>query len=472
MPNNLDKIQNKEKILIVDDEPDALDIFSRQLQNDFNVDITKSAESALKKLEKAKYDIILSDVVMPGMNGLEFLRIVKEKWPNISVLMISGKSSIEKAVEAMKLGAEEFIEKPVEDLDILKLKIERILKSKQQQAEIHRLRNIVRTGLDRNKVIGNSLHLQKTIKMIKKVAPLDATVLLVGETGVGKDLLAEMIYNNSERRDKKFVSVNCGGLPESLLESMLFGHKKGAFTDAIREKTGYFQEANKGTLFLNEITETSKKFQTKLLKTLEKNVIRKVGGDKDITVDVRVIAATNKDIFEEVKKGKFREDLYYRLNIFQIYIPSLRERIEDVQLLSNYFVEEFGKKYHKADLEISPEVMTILFAQKWRGNVRELKNVIEHAVAIASKTAIQISDLPNYLKNNEETITDNSLLNLLQGSFPQSKNTFEKLYVRNLLKQTGGDVAKAAMISKIKRQNLYGKFKKHNIEPDEFRKNT
>ncbi|MEA2103491.1 MAG: sigma-54 dependent transcriptional regulator [Candidatus Cloacimonadota bacterium] len=472
MPNNLDKIQNKKKILIVDDEPDALDIFSRQLQNDFNVDITKSAESALKKLEKDKYDIILSDVVMPGMNGLEFLRIVKEKWPNISVLMISGKSSIEKAVEAMKLGAEEFIEKPVEDLDILKLKIERILKSKQQQAEIHRLRNIVRRGLDRNKVIGNSLHLQKTIKMIKKVAPLDATVLLVGETGVGKDLLAEMIYNNSERRDKKFVSVNCGGLPESLLESMLFGHKKGAFTDAIREKTGYFQEANKGTLFLNEITETSKKFQTKLLKTLEKNVIRKVGGDKDITVDVRVIAATNKDIFEEVKKGKFREDLYYRLNIFQIYIPSLRERIEDVQLLSNYFVEEFGKKYHKADLQISPEVMTILLAQKWRGNVRELKNVIEHAVAIASKTAIQISDLPNYLKNNEETITDNSLLNLLQGSFPQSKNTFEKLYVRNLLKQTGGDVAKAAMRSKIKRQNLYGKFKKHNIEPDEFRKNT
>ncbi|MBS3742206.1 MAG: sigma-54-dependent Fis family transcriptional regulator [Candidatus Cloacimonetes bacterium] len=462
-------MNKKAKILIVDDEPDALDIFGRHLGQSYQIDTSNSAANALTKLDNKNYDIVLSDVVMPGKDGLELLKIIKDRWPATSVLMISGKSSIEKAVEAMKIGADDFIEKPVEDLDILKIKIDKVLKEKEQQKEIKRLKNIVATSFDKGKIIGNSPAIQNVLKLARRVAPLDTTVLLTGETGVGKDLLAETIYKNSRRRENEFVSVNCGGLTENLLESMLFGHRKGAFTDAIREKTGYFQEANHGTLFLNEIAETSQNFQIKLLRTLEKKVIRKVGGDRDIQVDVRVIAATNKDIKEEVEKGNFRKDLYYRLNVFQIDIPPLRKRVEDIRLLANYFIEIFSKKYQKHDLKISDKVMNILISHDWSGNVRELKNAMEHAVAITQNDVISTKDMPDYLIESSEELAVENLSNLLNCDYPEAKDKFEKKYLKHILSKNNGKVAQAAKDAKIKRQNLYTKFKKHNIDVDDYR---
>jgi len=266
------------KILIVDDEQDTLDIFRRHLEDEYNIDIAHSADEAIEKLENKTFHIAMTDMVMPGTDGIELLTQIKKRWPHVAVVVISGKATIGMAVEAMKIGAEEFIEKPVEDLELLKIIITKILKTRWQYEEIKRLRSILAQGFDRTQIIGNSLTIQKVMEKVKRIAYLDTTILITGETGVGKDLFADLIYRNSKRKSHKFVAVNCGGLPENLLESMLFGHKKGSFTDAIRDKIGYFQEADGGTLFLDEITETNKTFQVKLLRVLEQSTIRQVGG--------------------------------------------------------------------------------------------------------------------------------------------------------------------------------------------------
>ncbi|MCK4979547.1 MAG: sigma-54-dependent Fis family transcriptional regulator, partial [Candidatus Delongbacteria bacterium] len=278
-----EKNGKKAKILIVDDERDTRDIFSRNLEDEYSIDTAESAQAALVKLKTNTYQVVLSDLVMPGEDGLSLLKNIKKNCPEIAVMVISGKASIEMAVEAMKLGADEFIEKPVEDLDLLKLKIEKLLKVKWQTDEIKRLRSILNKEFDRSHIVGNSYSIQKIMEKVKKIAPLDTTILITGETGVGKELIADLIYRNSDRRNKKFVAVNCGSLPESLLESTLFGHKKGSFTSAIKDKIGYFQEADGGTLLLDEITETTPTFQVKLLRVLEKGIIRQVGGENDIT---------------------------------------------------------------------------------------------------------------------------------------------------------------------------------------------
>ncbi len=460
-----DFLKRNAKILIIDDEEDTLDIFRRQLEDEYEIETANSAALALEKLRKGTYQIALTDLVMPGEDGLELMKKIKAQWPHIAVLVISGKASIEMAVEAMKLGAEEFIEKPVEDLDLLKLMIERILKVKWQTEEIKRLHSILAQGFDRRNIVGNSFSIQKVMEKVKRIAPLDTTVLITGETGVGKELFADLIHKNSKRKEKKFVTVNCGGLPENLLESMLFGHKKGAFTDAIRDKISYFQEADGGTLFLDEITETSRAFQTKLLRALEKGIIRQVGGDHDIEVDVRIITATNKNIEEEIINRKFRDDLYYRLNVININIPPLRERVEDIKLLANAFVNEFAEKHKKKGLTISKPVMSILILYEWKGNVRELRNTIEHAVALATHNKILPEDLPSHLYINKESIGQNL-------PFAEAKEIFEKSYITGLLSYCNGDVTKAANISQIKRQNIYDKFKKYDIDINKYRKNN
>ena len=459
------------KILIVDDEQDTLDIFRRHLEDEYDIDIAHSAEEALEMLENKTYHIAMTDMVMPGTGGIELLTQIKKRWPHVAVVVISGKATIGMAVEAMKIGAEEFIEKPVEDLELLKIIITKILKTRWQYEEIKRLRSILTQGFDRTQIIGNSLTIQKVMEKVKRIAYLDTTILITGETGVGKDLFADLIYRNSKRKSHKFVAVNCGGLPENLLESMLFGHKKGSFTDAIRDKIGYFQEADGGTLFLDEITETNKTFQVKLLRVLEQSTIRQVGGDMDIGVDVRVIASTNKDIEKEVKDGNFRQDLYYRLNVIHLHIPPLRERREDIPLLTNAFVQEFREKYDKSNLEISDTVMSILISQEWEGNIRELKNTIEHAVAMATHNKIVLEDLPGNIYMRHEVV-ENKSNHLTNLSFSEAKDAFEKNYVEELLKKCDGDVSKAAELSGIKRPNLYEKFNKHNIDVNTFRNNS
>jgi len=459
----------KAKILIVDDEKDTREIFKRHLENEYTIDTANSALAAIEKLEQNSYHIILSDLVMPGEDGLSLLKKIKKNWPEIAVMVISGKASIEMAVEAMKLGADEFIEKPVEDLELLKVMIKKLLKARWQTDEIKRLRSILDTEFDRTHIVGNTLAIQKIMEKVKKVAPLDTTILITGETGVGKELIADLIYRNSNRNKKKFVAVNCGSLPDSLLESTLFGHKRGSFTGAIKDKTGYFQEADGGTLFLDEITETSLEFQVKLLRSLEKGIIRQVGGECDVSVDVRIIAATNKNLEEEIINGNFREDLYYRLNVININIPPLRERIEDIKILVNKFISEFSNKYKKQELKISYAALSILLNQQWKGNIRELKNTLEHAVALAAHDTIIPEDLPENIYKPKES--EHYTIHLPGIPYPEAKREFEITYIKNLLEICQGDVTKASRISGIKRQNLYEKFKHYNIDPNNFRNN-
>lgn len=463
--------RKKAKILIVDDEQDTRDIFRRHLEDEYSIDTADSAVAAIERLKNNSYQIALSDLVMPGEDGLSLLKKIKKNWPEIAVMVISGKASIEMAVEAMKLGADEFIEKPVEDLDLLKLKIEKLLRAKWQTDEIKRLRYILDKEFDRTHIVGNSLAIQKIMEKVKKIAPLDTTILITGETGVGKELIADLIYRNSNRRKRKFVAVNCGSLPESLLESTLFGHKKGSFTSAIKDKIGYFQEADGGTLFLDEITETTPAFQVKLLRVLEKGIIRQVGGENDVTVDVRIIAATNKSLKEEVEKGNFREDLLYRLNVINLHIPPLRDRTEDIKLLVGKFISEFSNKYKKQELKISTAAISILLNQQWKGNIRELKNSIEHSVALASHDTIIPEDFPDHIYMAEPKKTDSLIPHFLELPFPEAKREFEKTYIDNLMNICDGDVTKVSKISGIKRQNLYEKFKKYNLDPNSYRIN-
>ncbi len=458
------------KILIVDDEQDACDIFRRQLENEYRVETASSAALALEKLEKDIFHIAMTDLVMPGEDGIELLKLIKKRWPHIAVIVISGKASIRMAVEAVKLGAEEFIEKPVEDLELLNLLVEKILRVKWQAEEIERLRQILDREFDRGEIIGNSLAIQQVLEKVRRIAPVDATVIITGETGVGKELFANLIHRNSKRKNKKFVTVNCGSLPENLLGSILFGHKKGAFTSAIRDKIGYFQEADGGTLFLDEITETAPEFQVKLLRALERGIIRQVGGEEDIYVNTRIIAATNKDIEAEVEAGNFREDLFYRLNVINIEIPSLRERVEDIKLLANAFVNELAKKYDKNGLTISEPAMSIITTDKWKGNIRELKNTIEHAVALATHNKIMPEDLPDHLYQKKGTLRGQLTSDLLDLPFLKAKENFEKSYIESLMEKYGGDVTKASKVSGIKRQNVYDKLKRYDIDLSNYRK--
>lgn len=461
----------KPRILIVDDEQDTRDIFKRHLQSDYYVDAVSSANEALSMLEVNEYHIAMTDLVMPGTDGLELLSSIKKKHPQTAVIVISGKATVNMAVTAIKQGAEDLIEKPVEDLEIINLTINKIMKMYWQAQEIARLRSRLSDSFELSKVIGNSLALQKIIEKVRIIAPLDTTVIITGDTGVGKELIAEMIYRNSKRKEKKFVTLNCGSLPETLLESTLFGHKKGSFTDAVRDKVGYFEEADGGTLFLDEITETSLTFQIKLLRALEKGTIRRVGGDTDIAVNVRVMAASNKNFLKEVEKGNFREDLYYRLNVINIHIPPLRERPEDIPLLAQTFIKEFSKKHNKPVHSISDAAMSVLMTYDWKGNVRELKNCIEHSVILSAHDTILPNDLPANIYSPESRDASSIPVDqrLLHLPFYEAKERFEKVYIESILSRCKGDVSLTAETSKIKRQNLYDKFSKYDINPNNFR---
>jgi DNA-binding NtrC family response regulator len=462
-------MEEKARILIVDDEEETRQLFRRYLESSYVIEEAESAESALQMMEHNEYHMVMTDLVMPRVNGLQLLKQIKSLYPHVAVVVISGKASVQMAVEAMKMGAEDFIEKPVEDLDLINIVVDKVMRVHWQTEEITRLKEMLSEEFERCKVAGNSMVIQKLLEKVKIIAPLDTTVMISGETGVGKEVFAELIWYNSKRREKKFVAVNCGSLPDTLLESTLFGHKKGSFTDAVRDKIGYFQEANGGTLFLDEVTETSPAFQIKLLRVLEKGLVRQVGGDTDIPVNVRIITASNQDIEAEVRKGNFREDLYYRLNVIQLNIPPLRERTEDIPFLAREFMREFSEKHKKPIRDISDPALSLLMSYSWKGNVRELKNAMEHAVILATHNLILPKDLPATIYNSgkfEDSEIDNKLL-LLQ--FHEAKELFEREYVQNLLKRHKGDVTKAAEISGIKRQNLYEKFSKYAIDPAKYR---
>ena len=338
---------------------------------------------------------------------------------------------------------------------------------------------------DSGQVISNYLNDEQVVKRLKKIAQANSPVLITGETGVGKELIAWMIFKNSKRSMNKFVSLNCSNIADNLLESLLFGHKKGAFTSADKDHIGYFEEANGGTIFLDELCETSLDFQTKLLRFLETKVIRRLGDEKDIIVDVRIIAATNKNVFDAVKIRAFREDLYYRLNTFQIYVPALRERVEDIALLANYFTAMYATQNNKNILGISSDTLKILLNHEWRGNVRELKNTMEYAVVMTDTDYINTNNLPPTINRNnslfsffqpvtnknEEIQKNNEIKDYLNLDFAQYKEIFERMYLENLLKMTKGNISEMAKKSKLNRRFIYRKLEQFGLSIDDYRIN-
>ncbi len=456
------------RILVVDDSPETLELFKLQLGAKYEVETASSLKAASERLENQRFHIAIVDLVLPGENGLDLIKDIAQSYPFTAVIAISGQASIETAVNAMKLGASEYLVKPFRNLDIINIQVEKILQTQWLIAENKRLSSMLQRDIETDLIIGNSLAIQALLQKVQKIAKLDTLALITGETGVGKSVFAELIHRNSLRKHQKFVAVNCGSLTETLLESLLFGHKKGSFTDAYRDKIGYFQEANGGTLFLDEITETSLAFQVKLLKVLESGIFRMVGSEHDMRTDVRLIAATNKDIKECVAAGSFREDLYYRLNVIKLHIPPLRERRDDIKILASAFTQEFCTKYKKSELKLSPGVLSILLNYEWKGNIRELRNAIEHAVILAEHKVIQPEDLPE----NIAGIQSLSLLAEENLDWHQSKLAFLKVYLHQLLSDSGGNLSRAAKLSGLTRDNLYRKCEQAGIDIQHYRHNN
>lgn len=385
------------KILVIDDEQSMRDFLSIMLKKEgHDVVAAENGSDALKAVQTEIFDLVISDVKMPGLNGIDVLKTVKEVSPETVVIMITAYATAETAVEAMKLGAYDYITKPFK-VDEIKLIIQKALEKGHLRKENILLRREIESRAGFENFIGKSEPMQRVFSLIRQVADTRSTVLISGESGTGKELVARAIHFNSARKDKPFVTVNCGALPETLLESELFGYMKGAFTGAAANKQGLFEAANCGTIFLDEISATTPALQIKLLRVLQEREFMRLGGTTEIKVDVRVIAASNKDLLAEVSKGAFREDLYYRLNVIQIHLPALRDRKEDIPVLVDFFLNKFSSG--KEPKKITSDAMKMLMSYRWAGNVRELENTIERLMILASGDTIRLEHVPDSVKN-------------------------------------------------------------------------
>ena len=386
------------KILVVDDEALIRDMIKRGLSQmgGFSVEVAQSGPEAIEKMEKDVFDLVLTDLKMPEMDGLELLKTIKGTRPEVMVILMTAFGSIETAVEAMKIGANDYITKPI-DLNELILHISKVQKESLLLRENRLLRVEVRKKFEFNNIIGKSKKMQEVFSLIEKVALGNSTVIIYGGSGTGKELVAKAIHYNSPRADRPFIPFNCGAIPETLVESELFGHTKGAFTGAIQAKKGLFEEANGGTLFLDEISTILPSVQVKLLRVLQEKELMKVGSTERTKIDVRMIAATNENLEENMKKGKFREDLFYRLHVFPIFLPDLKDRKEDIPLLAYHFFDLYSKEAKKEIKGISKEAMKLLLEYHWPGNVRELENAIARAVIMTDQDYLVPNDFPKDL---------------------------------------------------------------------------
>jgi len=454
-----------ENILIVDDEKNYPRIIGEILQEEGYTSVTASSGmEALDILNNELIDLVLTDVKMPGMSGIQLLEKIKEINPDIPVIIMTAHGSVEKAVGAMHKGAYTFILKPFENQTLM-AHIAKAISVYRIVQENSILRDAISSRYSFDHIIGKSKPMQEIYEIIKKVAPSNASALIEGESGTGKELVAKSIHYNSLRKNKPLVVVNCSAFVETLLESELFGHEKGAFTGAGAMKKGRFEISDKGTLFLDEIGELPIPLQVKLLRVLQEKMIERVGGTRSIPVDFRLIAATNKNLEDEVKKGHFREDLYYRLNVVKIVIPPLRERSEDIPLLINHFINKHTSREHSAGnvSEIDPEAVKILCDYQWQGNVRELENTIERAVILGSGNLITPSDLPFQIRQKISTTLD------LDGipedvGLVETLAAVEKRMIQRAMKLSGNVQTKAAQLLGIGKSGLNQKLKKFNID--------
>jgi len=448
-----------EKILIVDDEEGVVKAISLVLEDEnYQVKTASSGEAALKYLETETPDLVLLDVWLKGIDGLVTLTRIRKMIPELGVIMISGHGTIETAVKATQLGAFNFIEKPL-SLDRLVLEVRQAIK----HLALERENRDLRQKFDRkHKMIGLSKAMKEILQIIETAGPSNARVLISGESGTGKELVAREIHRLSTRMTKAFIDVNCAAIPEDLIESELFGHEKGAFTHALDRKRGKFELAHKGTLFLDEIGDMSLNTQAKVLRVLEENRIERVGGTRSIEVDVRVIAASNKDLFREMKEKRFREDLFYRLNVIPIELPPLKDRVEDISMLAKHFLEYFSKEYGKPIKTISREAMNYLETYSWPGNIRELRNEVERLVIMAPGRVIRLSDLRQELKIPEaETRFADFSDDIDLGT---AKKSFERQFILKSLENYLWNVTQTAEVLGIKRSNLHRKMKQLGIK--------
>lgn len=452
-------------ILVVDDEREIRLALEGVFRDEgFAVISAASSEEALKRLDGGAPlpELVLLDIWLPGMDGMEALKEIKKGRPDMPVIMISGHANIETAVKATKLGAYDFIEKPL-SLDKVLLTVEHALEHKRLREENALLLN--KAG-ERYAIIGESGIMRELKAGIKRAAPSNGWVLITGENGTGKELVARNIYLDSMRAGKPFIEVNCAAIPEELIESELFGHEKGAFTSAVAQKKGRFDMADKGTVFLDEIGDMSLKTQAKILRILQEQSFERVGGTAQIKVDVRVIAATNKDLRELIKKGAFREDLFYRLNVLPFHVPALRERTEDIPLFVGHFLNEFSRESARDNVpKMSGPALDMLMKHPWPGNVRELKNTLERLVIMAPSDVIRPEDLPAHIRGAERPPSEGIFKSLL---IKEARKDFEKEFILRRLKECGWNISKTAEAIGLERSHLYRKMKSYGIEHEEL----
>ena len=459
-------------LLIVDDEKDMGRLLKRALEPELGCEVrtADSGEGALAVLEKDPVGLVLLDVKMPGMDGLEVLERIRRDHPWLTVVMMTAHGTIELAVQAIKMGAYDFITKPF-DHEALVWHLTKALERSRLLRENMVLQRRVQQTQAFQSIVGKSAKMQRAFEAVQMVAKTDVTVLITGESGTGKDLLARAVHDLSDRRTEQFVAVNCPAVPETILESELFGYRKGAFTHAVQNKIGLFQEAHRGTLFLDEIGDISTTIQTKLLRALQTKEIKPLGDTKSIHVDVRLIASTNRNLPEKIKKGEFREDLFYRLNVLPIELPPLRDRREDIFLLVHHFLEKHCRELKRSDKKVSPRLMELFFRWPWVGNVRELENVIMRGVLLAPGQEIdvehvglkeELSERPCLVENTER------LLEYREAKDEVLKR-FHESYLEKVLAATRGNVTQAARLCGLERQGLQQVMRRYGIQAEKYR---
>ena len=443
------------KLLIVDDEEAYRNLLSERFEMvGCAVTVSVSGEEALEKMRTGSFDVGILDIRMPGMDGIELFKKSREHQPLTEIIFLTGQATVDAAIEAMKLGAYDFLTKPCQ-LSELQAVVQKAYEKKLLSEKVNRQHQLqLRAGMVN--LVGESMAMQQVKELIAKVAPTDSTVLIEGKSGTGKEIVANAIHRNSERSNNTFVVIYCGAVPESLLESELFGHEKGAFTGAVKQKSGLYEIADSGTLFIDEVSEMSPGMQVKLLRVLETGKFRRVGGTKEIEVDVRVVCATNKKLSDEISTGRFREDLYYRLNVMSISLPPLKDRKGDIPLLVEHFIRSSNRP-NAHNVRATDEVLEAFNSYNWPGNVRELSNVIERAMILADNALITLQEIPFLEKGRSGDSHEPT------ASF--SLNDVEQQHIRLVLESVGGNKTKTARILGISRPKLYRKMEKYNI-PD------
>lgn len=443
-------------ILVVDDEAEIRESLQTVLQEEgYNCEVAANGEEAINLVNDSNYDLVITDIKMPVRDGMELLRHISIASPLTATIIVTAYATIETAIEALRKGAVDYILKPV-DFDEMLLRVKNVINRQKMLQENIRLRHEVQKKYDFSNIIGQSLAMKKVFHLVERVANSTSNVLITGKSGTGKELIARAIHQNSPRANEPFMAINCGAIPENLFESELFGYKKGAFTGASQDKDGVFKSANGGTLFLDEVGEIPIHIQVKLLRAIETKEVKPLGSSNQHKVNVRIVSATNRDLIKEVEEGNFREDLFYRLNIVEIHLPSLKLRKEDIPLLVNHFIDKYNRELKRKVKGVDNDTMRILMNYNWKGEVRELENIIERAVLLSDGEYIKNSDLPQ--TNIDETIPN------YPDNLKQAVRAFEKFHISNILNRVNRDKNKTSEILDIGLSSLYRKIDELNVK--------